>query len=227
MKAQHPIRVMIVEDHPLFRDGMCHALSEHSDLHVVGTCDNGVEAVLLAQELKPHVVLLDINLPGQNGLQAMRAMQRAMEAVPAFIVLTGHYDDEQVLHAFGSGASGFTDKTVHPNMLVEMVRAVARGYRVVEQKLMPYNEFAVWYATKLRRYSASPTDTSVVLTQREMEILAHLAAGMLNKEIAHVLGLSEQTVKNHVTSILRKLNAKDRTQAAVTAIKRGWVRFGD
>lgn len=225
MTVKQQIHVMIVDDHPLFQDGLCNALAAHEDLYVVGTCDNGFDTVQLAQKLQPHVILLDINLPGQNGLQAMRHLQRAMDQAPLFIILTAHYDDEQILQAFGSGAVGFTDKTVHPDRLVEIVRAVVKGYRAVEHQIMSYEEFATWYKSKLQRTSAAAPEAGTALTHREMEILSYLTAGMLNKEIAFELGLSEQTVKNHVTSILRKLNAKDRTQAAVTAIKRGWVRF--
>ncbi|XWX05485.1 response regulator transcription factor [Aggregatilineales bacterium SYSU G02658] len=218
---------MIVEDHPLFRDGLCNALQGHEDIEIVGTCEDGIKAVIMAQQLQPDIMLVDVNLPGQNGILAMRHLRREMHKAPAVIILTAHHDDEQLLQVFGSGAIGFTDKTVHPDMLVHFVRGAARGYHVVEGQLMSPDEFATWFQNRLTRLhgQATTNDIGPVLTYREMEILRYLVDGMLNKEIAHELGLSEQTVKNHVTSILRKLNVKDRTQAAVTAIRRGWVRF--
>ncbi len=225
--AAERIRVMIVEDHPLFRDGLCNALQGHEDIEIVGTCEDGIKAVIMAQQLQPDIMLVDVNLPGQNGILAMRHLRREMHKAPAVIILTAHHDDEQLLQVFGSGAIGFTDKTVHPDMLVHFVRGAARGYHVVEGQLMSPDEFATWFQNRLTRLhgQATTNDIGPVLTYREMEILRYLVDGMLNKEIAHELGLSEQTVKNHVTSILRKLNVKDRTQAAVTAIRRGWVRF--
>jgi two-component system response regulator DegU len=225
--AAQRIRVMIVDDHPLFRDGLCNALVGHDDIEIVGTSDDGLSAVWMAQRLQPNVMLMDVNLPGQNGILAMRHLRRDMPNAPAFIILTAHHDDEQVLQAFGSGAAAFTDKTVHPDMLVNIVRAAAHGYYVVNGQVMTQDEFAAWFQAQLSRLHghAATSDLSMALTYREMEILRYLVDGMLNKEIAYELGLSEQTVKNHVTSILRKLNVKDRTQAAVTAIRRGWVRF--
>jgi len=226
-EARQLIRVLIVDDHPLFRDGLRNALSSHADIQVVGTSDDGISAVTIAQELQPDVVLLDVNLPGQNGILTMRRLHRDMPNAPAFVILTAHDDHDQVLQAFGSGAAGFVDKTVHPDMLVDVVRAVAQGYYVADSQFMTRAEFAAWFQaqlSQLQRPTASP-ELSTALTQREMQILQHVADGMLNKEIAQKLGLSEQTVKNHITSILRKLNVKDRTQAAVTAIRRGWVRF--
>lgn len=225
--AAQRIRVMIVDDHPLFRDGLCNALVGHDDIEIVGTSDDGLSAVWMAQRLQPNVMLMDVNLPGQNGILAMRHLRRDMPNAPAFIILTAHHDDEQVLQAFGSGAAAFTDKTVHPDMLVNIVRAAAHGHYVVNGQVMTQDEFAAWFQAQLSRLHghAATSDLSMALTYREMEILRYLVDGMLNKEIAYELGLSEQTVKNHVTSILRKLNVKDRTQAAVTAIRRGWVRF--
>jgi DNA-binding NarL/FixJ family response regulator len=226
-RIEQRIRVMVVDDHPLFRDGLCNALSSHVDIQIVGTSDDGISAVAAAQEIQPDVMLLDVNLPGQNGILTMRRLHRDMPNAPAFVILTAHDDHDQVLQAFGSGAAGFINKTVHPDALVDVVRAVSQGYYVAGTQFMTRDEFTAWFQSQLGQTQrrAASTELSVVLTQREMQILRCVADGMLNKEIANQLGLSEQTVKNHVTSILRKLNVKDRTQAAVAAIRRGWVRF--
>lgn len=226
--GQQRIRVMIVDDHPLFRAGLQNALQLHDDLEIVGVSVDGEQAVVDAQALRPDVVLLDVNLPRQNGIQAMQQLLTRTPRPPAIVILTAHHDDEQILQAFGSGARAYANKTIHPDDLVEIIRDVHQKMYVAHDLRLTAAEFPAWYrAERLRQSSASSVEDESVgaLSGREMEILSYVTEGMLNKEIAQELGISQQTVKNHITSILRKMNVKDRTQAAVAALKRGWVRL--
>lgn len=220
---------MIVDDHPLFRAGLQNALQLHDDLEIVGVSIDGEQAVTDAQTMRPDVVILDVNLPRLNGFQAMQLLIRTASP-PAVVILTAHHDDEQILQAFGSGARAYANKTIHPDDLVDIIRDVCDGLYVAHDRRMKADDYAVWYrAERVRQTQASSSEDepSGALSAREMEILAHVTDGLLNKEIAQELGISQQTVKNHVTSILRKMNVKDRTQAAVAALKRGWVRLNN
>lgn len=226
---QRRIRVMIVDDHPLFRNGLQRALELHDDLLIVGVSADGEQALVDAQATRPEVILLDINLPRLNGLQVTQQLLANNNRPPAVIILTAHHDDDQILQSFGNGVSAYSTKDVHPDDLVEIIRAVAAGYYVVNGTRMTPQEFALWLHRERSRQMSANIDSNNehpgALSAREMEILSYVTDGLLNKEIAQELGISQQTVKNHITSILKKLNVKDRTQAAVTALKRGWVRL--
>jgi RNA polymerase sigma factor (sigma-70 family) len=224
------IRVLIVDDHPLFRDGLQKALEMESDIQVLGQSQDGEDAINAARALKPDVVLLDINLPTINGLQVARQIKSERSDV-AVIVLTAYHDSEQVLHALRAGASAYCAKDVTPDELVEVIRDVASGLYIVDEERMEEREFQTWISEHIETFAGSyvmdPNEHFVPLSPREMEILQFVTHGLSNKEIAKKLGISQQTVKNHMTSILKKLNVQDRTQAAVTALRRGWVRIQD
>lgn len=225
------IRVLIVDDHPLFRTGLQRALEHEAGIDVVGFCDNGPRAVEMVEELQPDVVLLDVNLPGMNGLQVARTLNSSSTEA-AVVILTAHHDREQTIHAFRSGAAAYCPKDVHPDALVQLIRNVAEGYYVVNDSPMSADDFEIWLNERVEEASRGQyfTDSEghfIPLSHREMEILEYVTQGMINKEIAHRLGISQQTVKNHMTSILKKLNVNDRTQAAVIALRRGWVRLND
>jgi DNA-binding NarL/FixJ family response regulator len=224
------ISVMIVDDHPVFRQGLRRVLEGEDDLDVIGEVQDGVEAMQLAKQLIPNVLLLDINLPGMNGLQVARTLKGLLPNI-RIIMLTAYHDDEQVLHALEAGASAYFQKDVSPRRLIEAIRLVHHGSYVVEDRVFAEGEVAAWLVTQFRPADAeiSAVDGSVVvaLSPREMEILQYIARGRSNKEIAHDLGISRQTVKNHMTSILRKLAVNDRTQAAILALRRGWIRLQD
>lgn len=222
------IKLFVVDDHPVFRQGLRDVLETEPDMEVVGEAADGEAALELGYQLKPDVVLMDINLPTINGLQVTR---RLTSIVPdlAVVVITGYDDAEQVFHAFRAGASAYCPKDITPDALVKIIKAVHNGQYVVGEKLMSHDEVVKWIEEKVGGMAGGlpgdAEDLFVPLSPREMEILEHVTAGLSNKEIAYKLGISHQTVKNHMTAILRKLRVDDRTQAAVYALSRGWVRL--
>jgi DNA-binding NarL/FixJ family response regulator len=223
------IRVVVVDDHPLFRQGVVNAMSFEDDIVVIGEADNGDDALPMIEKLQPQVAILDVNLPGLNGLVLTRKIVE--KKWPTHVILLTAYDDlEQVIHAMRSGASAYQAKHVKPEDLVNIVRLAAAGKYIVGEEILNKAGLDRWLQSHTegaaRPYS-DPGEPFHPLSNREMEVLAHLTRGMSNKEIARVLGISHQTVKNHVTSILRKLGVDDRTQAAVYALRRGWFRLHD
>lgn len=221
------IAIVVVDDHPLFRQGVIDALSLEKEFKVVGEASNGDEALQTIQKLRPDVAILDVNLPGINGHQVTR--QVVSEKLPTRIVLVTAYDDqEQVIHAMRTGAAAYCAKDVRPDVLAQVIRDVYNGKYVIGELVFDSTSLAEWLDARLEGSSRSysdPGEPFYPLSGREMEVLSYVTRGMSNKEIATMLGISHQTVKNHVTSILRKLNVEDRTQAAVYALRRGWVRL--
>lgn len=223
------LKVAIVDDHPLFRQGVVDTISLEQDFDVLGEASNGDEALSLIRDVQPHVVILDVNLPGMNGLQVTRTI--LSENLPTRVVLVTAYDDvEQVVHAMRSGASAYCPKDIRPEELVEVVRRVADGKYVISGTVLGEKELNSWLDKHIEDTPGlyrDPGEPLHPLSNREMEVLSYVTQGMSNKEIAVLLGISYQTVKNHVTSILRKLSVDDRTQAAVYALRRGWFRLYD
>jgi DNA-binding NarL/FixJ family response regulator len=223
------IRVMMVEDHPLFRQGLRRVLEAEPDMEVICEIGDGSEALARVEDLAPDVVITDVNLPGLNGLQLVRDI-RSIKANVACVVLTAYDDDEQIFHALRSGAAAYFPKDVSPARLIEAIREVAKGNYVVDDQVLEKPEVASWLLQHFRDLTTVdgiPDDVAGPLSPREMEILQQIALGRSNKEIAYELGISRQTVKNHMTSILRKLAVNDRTQAAMYAVRRGWIRIQD
>jgi DNA-binding NarL/FixJ family response regulator len=221
-------QIIIVDDHPVFRQGLRDVLETDSRLSVIGEAANGEVAMQLIADLEPDTVLMDINLPDIMGLQVTRKVKARMPDVK-FIVITGYDDIEQAFHAIRAGASAYCPKDVTPETLIGTIMAVHEGYYVVGERKMTHDEVVKWVEEKVGRISgplaSDAEDSFVPLSPREMEILEHVTHGKSNKEIAYELGISHQTVKNHMTAILRKLSVDDRTQAAVYALSRGWVRL--
>jgi len=222
------ITLLIVDDHPLFRQGVVDALTLEEDLKVVGQTANGSDALDLIRSLKPAVAVLDVNLPGINGQQITH--QVTQEKLPTRILLVTGYDDiEQALHAALAGAAAFCSKNnIEAQNLIQIIRDVADGKFMFGSQTMNQHELDEWINEQLegmRRSYSEPGSPFHPLSEREMEVLECVVKGMSNKEIAGMLGISHQTVKNHVTSILRKFGVEDRTQAVVYALKHGWVQL--
>lgn len=228
--TQPRIRLVIVDDHPLFRAGLRRVLELEQDLEIQAEAADGSSALEVARRLKPNVILMDVNLPNLNGLQATRELTSSHNDM-GIIILTAYHDDEQMLHAMRSGASAYFPKDVDPQELIRAIREVSKGNYVVNDAVLVKPQVATWLLSQFEQMTVSDTNGSEFkfqpLSSREMDILKLITRGQSNKEIAQLLGISRQTVKNHMTSILRKLAVNDRTQAAVYALRRGWIRLED
>jgi DNA-binding NarL/FixJ family response regulator len=214
------VRVLIAEDHPLFREGMRGRLDRVADVAVVGEAASGDEAVELAQKLEPDVILMDIKMPGLNGIEATREIQRANPQI-GILVLTMFEDDDSVFAAMRAGAKGYLLKDSGGEGVVHAIRAVASGEAVfgpgVAERIMGF--FAAPRA-------AAPQRAFPELTEREEEVLSLVAQGKANREIARQLFVSLKTVRNHVSNILLKLQVADRAQAVIRARDAGMRRDG-
>jgi NarL family two-component system response regulator LiaR len=208
----HYITVLIVDDHSVVRQGLRTFLDLHDDIQVVGEASGGAEAIELAERLAPDIVLMDLVMPGMDGIEATRQI-RAHYPGTKVIALTSFLEDELVFPALDAGVSGYLMKDLTPPELAQAIRTVHQGkadlHPEVARKLL--DEFQAQ-----REVSPIPD-----LTQREVEVLALIAKGLTNREIAERLVITQKTVKAHVSSILGKLNLSDRTQAAIFAIKQG------
>jgi len=221
-----PIAVMIVDDHPVFRQGLRNVLAAQEGLEVIAEAADGEAAIETAETMRPDVVIMDINLPELNGLQATRELKERCPEIQ-IIMLTAYDDEEQIYHAIRAGASAYHAKDVRPERLVGVIRQVHEGHFVVDDTVLDEGGIRDWLLKKLRRFGGEifvgDEEFLSPLTPREMEILELVVQGMSNRKIAYNLGISHQTVKNHMTAILRKLGATGRTEAAVSALRRGWV----
>lgn len=223
------ITLLIVDDHPLFRQGVVDALSLEPDMRIIAQSAAGDEALEMIRTKKPTIALLDVNLPGINGQQITH--QVSQDKLPTRVILMTGYDDvEQAIHAALAGAHGYCSKDIQPQSLSRIIREVAEGKYVFSNNVFTKHELDLWVEDSMegaRRSYSEPGAPFHPLSDREMEVLACVVRGMSNKEIATLLGISHQTVKNHVTAILRKFGVEDRTQAVVYALKRGWVTLKD
>lgn len=202
-------------------------LEDSGEFEVVGEAADGQRAITLSEQLQPDVILIDINLPGMNGLEVSRVIKRRQPQT-AIIILSVYEDDEQLFNAIKAGAAAYSAKDISPENLVEMVRQVARGNYIINENVLSKPIVAKRVLNQFRELSSAENENEPIfapLTNREVEILDCIARGNSNKEIARNLSISDQTVKNHITSILKKLNANDRTQAVIMALKHGWIRM--
>lgn len=209
MAANERIRVFVVEDHAVVRQGLIALLSSAPEIEVVGFAKDGREAVSRYDSLMPDVTLMDLQMPGMPGVEAIQQIRRAVPAA-RFIVLTTFDGDEDIYRAMQAGARAYLLKGVDMEELIEAIRAVNGGRGRIPSVI----------AEKLAQRVGSEE-----LSSREVEVLERIVAGRANKEIATDLHISEATVKSHVNSLLSKLGAADRTQAAVLALQRGIVHL--
>ncbi len=225
------IRVLLADDQDIIRTGLTIILNHQDDLEVVGQAADGVEAVELAQQLKPDVILMDIKMPRMNGIQATRQIIAAQPRTQ-IIILTTYDTDDWVFDGIRAGAVGYLLKDTSGDNLADAVRGAVRGESqmdptVARKVLREFQHVTATHRSVTGPVAPAPPlpedEPLEKLTDREDEILKLLAAGLSNKEIAQRLSLSEGTVKNHISAILAKLHANDRTQAVLTALKRGLV----
>jgi DNA-binding NarL/FixJ family response regulator len=205
------IKVLIVDDHPVVRAGLTSMLGTQPNLEVIGSASTGEEALDMVRRGDPDVLLLDLRMPGMNGVDTLGALAKTGSS-SRVIILTSFETDEDIYRAFQAGAQGYLLKDTSLREMVEAITMVHAGRRYV------HGHIASRLAERMMRTN---------LTARELEILKMLAKGPTNKEIAQALGISDNTVRNHVNSIIEKLEVSDRTEAATTAIQRGLITVDD
>jgi DNA-binding NarL/FixJ family response regulator len=215
------VRVLLCDDQALVRSGFRMVLETREDMHVVGEADNGRAALELARATRPDVILMDVRMPGMDGVETTRRLIAA--GTDARILILTTFDlDEYVYEALRAGASGFLLKDVEPGQLVDAIRVIARGEALLAPTVT--RRLLDRFAHTLLDPAKRRPEPLAALTQREIEVLTLLATGLSNAELAERLFLSETTVKTHVSSILRKLGLRDRVQAVVLAYQAGLVR---
>lgn len=216
MTKKDELTVLIADDHPLVREALHRALDVEEDMKVVAEASDGEEAVKLASELKPDVVVMDIVMPKVNGIEATRKIKEIAPDI-AILILTAYDDDEYVLGLLDAGAAGYLLKSARGRDLAGAIRAIKSGESVLHPKII---------AKLLKRAMVAPVEehkTSEILSERESEVLRLVALGMSNKEIAEKLFLSERTIKAHLTNVFNKLNVASRSEAIVKGLQWGLV----
>lgn len=215
------LKILLVDDHNLFRSGVKALLMRQPDFDVVGEAADGLEGVKAARELKPDIVLLDLHMPGIGGKEALRMIREDAPALPV-VMLTVSEDAADLIDTLQAGARGYLLKNVDTDYFADAVRRAARGEAVVAERMTGKLVAGLQNAPR----ETAPAPDHERLTAREREVLALLAGGSSNKEVARELGLAESTVKIHVQAILRKLNLSSRVQAAVYAVEAGLAPRG-
>lgn len=215
-----PLRILLVDDHMLFRKGIASLLANRKDLTVVAEASDGLEAVTIARETLPDIILLDVNMPRQDGIETAKIIKREMPHIH-IVMLTVSDDDANLFEAIKNGAQGYLLKNLEPQELYKMLDKVRHGEAAISGAM----------AMKILREFSQPPErqaeqlTSKVdeLTQREIEVLEQVVTGASNKEIADILHITENTVKIHLRNILEKLQVQNRIQAAVQAVRKGLI----
>lgn len=215
MNPLNPLKVMLVDDHALFVEGIKNLLRQRDDIKVIATANSGDQALRLLDSTRPDIVLLDLQMPGISGIETLEAI-RARDPQIKVVMLTASDSDEDLLRAIRKGARGFLLKLLQPGELVDRLRRVDRGEVVV-----PAAMSARLVEGLAKGDDAPRTSPLEALTDRELGVLDYVARGLTNKEIGAALSISENTVKNHVKRILTKLDIENRVQAAAMAIRLG------
>ena len=223
-RFMNKIQVFIVSRQLLFRQGIEHALSGAEDMEVSGTAEVNDEVLSVIDTLPPDVALVDIDAPSDSGLKLTRKIKQRLPNV-GLVVLSSNPDDAQLFRALKAQAAAYLSKEINADELVDIIRRVARGEHPINESLTTRPKVAEQVLHQFQKlYWRSEAEGVIApLTAREREVLNYIAQGYLNKQIAIELGIGEQTIKNHITSILRKLNANARTEAVVIAIRQGLI----
>lgn len=217
-----PISIMLADDHTMFRQGIRQILAAEPDFVVIGEAGDGEQACLLAEELRPDVLIMDIHMPRMDGVRATRRIMQQSDP-PAIVILTMSHQDDYVFEAIKGGARGYFVKDSDASKLINAVRAVAAGETILEPELAQrvLQEFR-------RMTTGGPIPGGMAsLDDREIDILRGVAQGWTNQEIGEQLGLSEKTIKNQLSVIFNKLHLNNRTQAAIYALRRGLVTLDE
>jgi DNA-binding NarL/FixJ family response regulator len=220
-------RILLVDDHALFRVGMRNILEREPDFEIVAEADDARTAMDAAFATNPDVILMDLSLPAPGGIETTQRVKRELPAT-AIIVLSTDEDEDALFDAIKAGAAAFVLKDIAPEDLVMIIRRVATGEFLINDKVFSKPAVASRVLKEFRELAVYGQEAAPIfapLSPREVEILDNIAQGMTNKQVAYALSISEQTVKNHMSSILRKLSVNDRTQAVVYAMRQGWIRM--
>ena len=211
MSTRRMQRIVIIDDHPLLRKGLQQLAELSADIEIIGETDNGDQGLVMVQALEPDLVILDLNMPGMDGLKTLNALKKRVPA-PKVAILTVSDAQEDVMAALRGGADGYLLKDMEPEDLLEKLHELAEGHLVMSPSV------AERMALAIRTENQGARETAVDLTDREREILIHISEGESNKVIARNLHIAEATVKVHVKHLLKKLGLKSRVEAAVWAV---------
>jgi DNA-binding NarL/FixJ family response regulator len=225
--AADRIRILIVDDHALFRGGISNVLSKDREFDIVGEAADGRAALEMAGMVSPSIVLMDLSLPAPGGLETTQRIRREFPAI-AVVVMAQDEDEESLFASIKAGAAAFVIKDISPEDLTHVVRRVSQGEFLINDKVFSKPAVASRVLKEFRELAVYGQEAQPIfapLSPREVEILDNIAQGMTNKQVAYALSISEQTVKNHMSSILRKLAVNDRTQAVVYAMRQGWIKM--
>jgi DNA-binding NarL/FixJ family response regulator len=221
------VKILLVDDHALFRLGMRQILEQQDDFEVVAEAEDSRGAFEAAAQHGPDIVLLDLSIPPPGGIETTQRIKREVPAT-GIIALAVAEDEDQLFEAIKAGAAAFILKDISPDDLVTIIRRVNTGEYLINDKVFARPSVASRVLKEFRELAVYGQEAAPIfapLSPREVEILDNIAKGMTNKQVAYALSISEQTVKNHMSSILRKLSVNDRTQAVVYAMKQGWIRI--
>lgn len=215
-----PVQILIVDNHSLFRQGIVSLLADRPNLKVVGQAKNGIEAIMLARQLKPDIILMDVHMPDCDGLEATKTIKQEMPHIH-IVMLTATEEDEILFKAIKNGASGYLLKNLEPQDLFDMLEKIQQDEAPLSKKMAAkiLEEFQA-----AEKSSVMQCELEDLLTPREIDVLMKIVEGQTDEKIAQVLGISEYTVKKHVRKILAKLHLRNRVQAAVKAVRMGLVR---
>lgn len=227
MVTKEVITIALIDDHKLFREGVKRILSFEPSFDVVAEADDGSEAKDIVKEYQPDIVLMDINMPEMNGIEATKELLQNNPDLK-IIILSIHEDESYVSHALQTGAQGYLLKEMDTESLMEAIKVVYDGGsylhpKVTHNLVQEYRKLVKTNETNTNMNEIEFRKPLHLLTKRECQVLQLLSEGQSNRKIAETLVISEKTVKNHVSNILQKMNVNDRTQAVVTAIRKGWV----